>query len=90
LGDRAGYRAGSSVVIDLDLAFGTAGLDYNQDPLQGIANAVFSPDRLDTAMMDRLLSKCTDRLSLLARRQRSSRSMISAPMPSIRSSIRCA
>jgi pilus assembly protein CpaE len=55
-----------SVVIDLDLAFGTAGLDYNQDPLQGIANAVFSVDRLDTALMDRLLSKCTDRLSLLA------------------------
>jgi pilus assembly protein CpaE len=55
-----------SVVIDLDLAFGTAGLDYNQDPLQGIANAVFSPDRLDTAFMDRLLQKCTDRLSLLA------------------------
>src|SRR5882762_8454353 len=55
-----------SVVIDLDLAFGTAGLDYNQDPLQGVANAVFSPDRLDTAVMDRLLAKCTDRLSLLA------------------------
>jgi pilus assembly protein CpaE len=55
-----------SVVIDLDLAFGTASLDYNQDPLQGIANAVFSPDRLDTAFMDRLLSKCTERLSLLA------------------------
>jgi pilus assembly protein CpaE len=55
-----------SVVIDLDLAFGTAGLDYNQDPVQGIANAVFSPDRLDTALMDRLLSKCTDHLSLLA------------------------
>jgi len=32
-----------SVVIDLDLAFGTAGLDYNQDPLQTIANAVFQP-----------------------------------------------
>ena len=55
-----------SVVADLDLAFGTAGLDYNQDPLQGIANAVFSPDRLDTSFMERLLSKCTDRLSLLA------------------------
>ena len=55
-----------SVVIDLDLAFGTAGLDYNKDPLQGIANAVFSPDRPDTAFIDRLLSKCTDRLSLLA------------------------
>src|SRR5580693_6733853 len=55
-----------SVVIDLDLAFGTAGLNYNQDPLQGIANAVFSADRLDTAVIDRLLAKRTDRLSLLA------------------------
>src|SRR5215475_9481470 len=35
-----------AVVADLDLAFGTAGLDYNQDPPQGIADAVFSPDRV--------------------------------------------
>lgn len=55
-----------SVVTDLDLAFGTAGLDFNQDPPQGIAEAVFSPDRVDTAFVDRLLSKCTDHLSLLA------------------------
>ena len=55
-----------SVVADLDLAFGTAGLDYNQDPPQGIAEAVFSPERVDTAFLDRLLSKCTDNLSLLA------------------------
>jgi pilus assembly protein CpaE len=55
-----------SVVTDLDLAFGTAGLDYNQDPPQGIADAVFSPDRIDTNFIDRLLSKCTDHLSLLA------------------------
>ncbi len=55
-----------SVVTDLDLAFGTAGLDYNQDPPQGIADAVFSPDRIDTNFVDRLLSKCTDHLSLLA------------------------
>src|ERR1700683_980026 len=55
-----------SVVTDLDLAFGTAGLDFNQDPPQGIAGAVFSPDRIDHAFIDRLLSKCTDHLSLLA------------------------
>jgi pilus assembly protein CpaE len=55
-----------SVVTDLDLAFGTAGLDYNQDPPQGIADAVFAPDRIDTAFIDRLLSKCSDHLSLLA------------------------
>jgi pilus assembly protein CpaE len=55
-----------SVVIDLDLAFGTASLDYNQDPMQGIANAIFQPDRPDSAFIDRLLAKCTDHLSLLA------------------------
>jgi pilus assembly protein CpaE len=55
-----------SVVVDLDLAFGTAGLDYNKDPMQGIANAVFSGERPDTAFIDRLLAKCTDNLSLLA------------------------
>jgi pilus assembly protein CpaE len=56
----------ASVVADLDLAFGTAGLDFNQDPPQGIADAVFSPDRVDAAFLDRLLSKCADHLSLLA------------------------
>jgi pilus assembly protein CpaE len=55
-----------SVVVDLDLPFGTAGLDYNQDPPQGIADAVFSPDRIDSGLVDRLLSKCADHLSLLA------------------------
>ena len=55
-----------TVVTDLDLAFGTAGLDYNQDPPQGVADAVFSPDRVDTNFVDRLLSKCTDHLSLLS------------------------
>jgi pilus assembly protein CpaE len=56
----------ASVVVDLDIAFGTAGLDFNQDPPQGIAEAVFSPDRLDANFVDRLLSKCSDHLSLLA------------------------
>ncbi|GGE90203.1 transcriptional regulator [Stappia taiwanensis] len=54
------------VLADLDLAFGTAGLDFNQDPLQGVHEAVSSPDRLDETMLDRLLAKCADRLSLLA------------------------
>jgi pilus assembly protein CpaE len=55
-----------SVVIDLDLAFGTASLDYNKDPLQGIANAVFANERPDSAFIERLLAKCDDHLSLLA------------------------
>jgi pilus assembly protein CpaE len=55
-----------TVVADLDLGFGTAGLDFNQDPPQGVADAVFSPERIDTGFIDRLLSRCTDHLSLLA------------------------
>jgi pilus assembly protein CpaE len=38
----AGDLSLDAVVTDLDLAFGTAGLDFNQDPPQGIAEAVFS------------------------------------------------
>ncbi len=56
----------SAVIVDLDVPFGTAGLDFNQDPPQGIADALFTPDRIDSAFVDRLLSKCSDKLSLLA------------------------
>ena len=56
----------NTVIADLDLAYGTAGLDFNQDPPQGIADAIFAPDRVDGNLVDRLLSKCTDKLSILA------------------------
>jgi pilus assembly protein CpaE len=54
------------VIADLDLPFGTAGLDFNQDPLQGIADALASAERLDEVLLDRLLSRCSDHLSLFA------------------------
>ena len=56
----------ATIIADLDLGFGTAGLDFNQDPPQGIAEAVFAPDRVDANLVDRLLSKCSDNLNLLA------------------------
>jgi pilus assembly protein CpaE len=55
-----------TVIADLDLPFGTAGLDFNQDPPQGVADAVFAPERVDNNFVERLLSKCADHLSLLA------------------------
>ena len=55
-----------TVLVDLDLAFGTAGLDFNQDPLQGIADALAQPDRLDAVLMDRMMVRCSDHLSLFA------------------------
>jgi pilus assembly protein CpaE len=56
----------ATVIVDFDLAFGTAGLDFNQDPLQGVADALSQPDRLDSVLMDRMMARCTDRLSLFA------------------------
>lgn len=54
------------VVADLDLAFGTANMNFDQDPAQGIAEAVFSPERIDEVYLDRLLAQCAENLSLLA------------------------
>ena len=54
------------MVADLDLAFGTANINFDQDPAQGIAEAVFSPERIDDVYLDRLLAQCAERLSLLA------------------------
>ena len=55
-----------TVITDLDLAFGTAGLNFNQESAQGIAEALGASDRIDQVLIDRLLTKCSDRLSLLA------------------------
>lgn len=58
----------STILVDLDLAAGTAGLDFNQDPPQGVAEAVFAPDRLDHNFVDRLLCRAGDgdKLNMLA------------------------
>lgn len=56
----------NTVIADYDLPFGTAGLDFNQDPLQGVAEALNEPDRLDTTLLDRMLTRCSERLSLFS------------------------
>ena len=53
-----------AILVDLDLPFGTAGLDFNQDPLQGVADALSQPDRLDPVLMERMMARCTERLAL--------------------------
>jgi len=55
-----------AVLVDMDLSFGTAGLDFNQDPAQTLGDALAEPDRLDDALLDRLLVRCTERLSLFS------------------------
>ncbi|MDH6265327.1 pilus assembly protein CpaE [Rhizobium sp. SG_E_25_P2] len=58
--------ASEVILADLDFPFGTANIDFDQDPAQGIAEAVYSPERLDDMFLDRLLTKCSEHLSLLA------------------------
>ena len=56
----------ATVIVDLDLHYGTAGLNFDHDPLQGVVDAVSAPDRLDPTLMERIMSTLADNLSLLA------------------------
>lgn len=54
----------NTTIVDLDLPFGTLGLDFNDEPGQGVADALSAPERLDDVLLDRLLMKRGDHLSL--------------------------
>lgn len=56
----------STIIADLDLAFGTAGLNFNEDIQSGILEVLSQPDRVDAVLLDRLIASISDRLSLLA------------------------
>ncbi|UVF18495.1 AAA family ATPase [Microvirga terrae] len=59
-------QAASDVVLaDMDLAFGTASLDFKLDAGQGVAEAIDDAGRLDEVLLDRLLARCGDHFSLL-------------------------
>ncbi len=53
-----------TVLLDLDLPFGTASLDFDQEASAGLYEALSSPERLDDVLLDRLLQKHTEHLSL--------------------------
>jgi len=55
-----------TTIVDLDLSFGTAALDFNQDVSAGVADALSQPERVDDVLLDRLLTQCSERLSLFA------------------------
>ena len=53
------------LILDMDLPFGTAGLNFNQDPPHGIADALNSSGKIDPTMLDRLMSKAANHINLL-------------------------
>ena len=56
----------NTTLVDLDLSFGTSGLDFNQDVAQGVAEALSSPERVDDVVLDRLLTRCSEHLTLFS------------------------
>ncbi|MFG1420702.1 AAA family ATPase [Roseixanthobacter liquoris] len=61
-----GRHTGSHVImLDLDLPFGTGSLDFNLDAGMGVLEAIQDEGRLDDVLLDRLIVKCNDHLSLL-------------------------
>lgn len=54
-----------TALVDLDASWGTTGLDFNYDNVQGLEEALATPDRLDETLLDRIMIRHTEKLSLL-------------------------
>ncbi|MBG1233956.1 AAA family ATPase [Aestuariivirga litoralis] len=54
-----------TILTDLDLSFGTAALNYNQDGGGSFYEALASPDRVDSILLERLMSRLGKKLNLL-------------------------
>ena len=55
----------SSVLVDLNFGFGAAAFNFNQEPKQDISEALFTPERIDANLLERLLVQCDDNLAIL-------------------------
>lgn len=54
------------MLIDMDLQFGTAALDFNMELPQTVQEAILDPGRLDSQLLKKCVGKYGDNLSLLA------------------------
>ncbi len=56
----------SVIVVDLDIPFGTAGLNFNLQPRQTIVDALSQSNRLDESFLEQFLMDVDDNISILA------------------------
>ena len=56
----------STVLLDLDLHFGTVALNLDTDPGSGLCEALEQPSRIDALFVDRATIKVSDTLRILA------------------------
>lgn len=55
-----------TILADLDLTFGTAGLAFNQEPRQPFGEAFSDPERLDATLLERYMVSEDDNLQILS------------------------
>jgi pilus assembly protein CpaE len=55
-----------TILADMDLTFGTAGLAFNQDPRQAFGEAFTDPDRLDITLLERYMTSDDENLHILS------------------------
>jgi len=64
---RLGRKLDAKVILaDMDLCFGSAAITFDASPVSGVGQALESAERLDTVLLERLLTDCGEHLSLLA------------------------
>lgn len=54
-----------TALVDMDSSWGTTGLDFNYDSTQGLEEALADSDRLDETLLDRIMVRHTDKLTIL-------------------------
>lgn len=54
-----------TALVDLDASWGTTGLDFAYDSSQGLEEALAEPERLDETLLDRIMIRHTQKLSIL-------------------------
>jgi len=54
-----------TALVDLDSSWGTTGLDFNYDNTQGLEEALADHERLDETLLDRIMVRHSEKLSIL-------------------------
>jgi pilus assembly protein CpaE len=60
------YSDLETAIVDFDLAYGSAGLNFDIDTAAGLLEAIDQPARIDPVLLDRLFIKIDGKLSLLS------------------------
>jgi pilus assembly protein CpaE len=55
-----------TILVDMDIPFGTAGLNFNQEPVTSLVDAMEGGERVDVNFVEHLLTSCEENLSLVA------------------------